>query len=63
MFCKFHRENPKNLQRHRVRAIEKRRGSSNAYLKVFILSAEKQPIKSVWRKIECLPQTPEGLQR
>lgn len=25
MFCKFHRENPKNLQRHRVRAIEKRR--------------------------------------
>lgn len=31
MFCKFHRENPKNLQRHRVRAIEKRRGSPNAY--------------------------------
>ncbi len=32
MFCKFHRENPKNLQRHRVRAIEKRRGSPNAYI-------------------------------
>lgn len=32
MFCKFHREKPKNLQRHRVRAIEKRRGSPNAYV-------------------------------
>ena len=23
---------------------------------IFILSAEKQPIKLSWRKIECLPQ-------
>ena len=32
MFCKFSKEKLENLQRYRVRTIEKRRGSPNAYL-------------------------------
>lgn len=31
MFCKFSKEKLENLQRYRVRTIEKRRGSPNAY--------------------------------
>lgn len=47
MFCKFHRENPKNLQRHRVRAIEKRQGSPNAYLTYTLMKGKANVLSEV----------------
>lgn len=59
MFCKFHRENPKNLQRHRVRAIEKRRGSPNAYIESQPVSFETEYIAILFCKADkySLPAT------